>query len=112
MPLSQISVMVPAIERTSPPEEVRLCKCHSVPMIRDGHEGKTKRQRWRCRIRLREMRNKPERRAKRLAEVAAYFQKRYNNDPLWRISRNLKRAQEKRLATIERQRQAIESERG
>jgi len=81
-------------------------------MIRDGHEGKTKRQRWRCRIRLRELRNNPENREKRLTRMAAYFQEKYNEDHVWRIERNLQRAREKRLATIERQRQAIESERG
>ena len=84
---------------TDPP----VCDCHGAPKWWHTDRRRICGGYWICRV------TKLERQS---GYGAAYFQRRYDNDPVWRIERNLKRSREYRAATLAKRRQALAPEEG
>lgn len=69
-----------------------LCDCHHEPMCWKRERNRKPGGYWTCRIRKRET-------------DAAYQRARYDRDPFWRITKNLKNAARHRANTIARRKQ-------
>lgn len=87
-----------------------ICECHGLPKSWQTDSRKKSGGTWRCLESKRESARRSYHAdpSRRLAAMHVYFRQRYDNDPVWRIQRNLKRSREQRLASLARRRQQLE----
>ena len=74
-----------------------LCKCHGEPMVSPKN--------WQCRVKSRERNRRNAEKYDRTEYLARYMRERYDNDPVFRIERNLRRCEQYRAEAGKRRKE-------